>query len=64
MLAIVSLPIPEVCRARRELPPRRRRIIERAKTRHDLEAKGVTFLGETLDAGVCHMAFFTDPDEL
>jgi predicted enzyme related to lactoylglutathione lyase len=27
-----------------------------------LEARGVTFSGETLDTGVCHMAFFTDPD--
>jgi catechol 2,3-dioxygenase-like lactoylglutathione lyase family enzyme len=27
-----------------------------------LEAEGVTFFGETLDTGVCHMAFFTDPD--
>jgi catechol 2,3-dioxygenase-like lactoylglutathione lyase family enzyme len=27
-----------------------------------LEAKGVTFSGDTLDTGVCHMAFFTDPD--
>lgn len=27
-----------------------------------LEEKGVTFLGDTLDTGVCHMAFFTDPD--
>jgi catechol 2,3-dioxygenase-like lactoylglutathione lyase family enzyme len=33
-----------------------------AKARGELEAKGVTFLGETLDTGVCHMAFFTDPD--
>jgi catechol 2,3-dioxygenase-like lactoylglutathione lyase family enzyme len=30
--------------------------------RAELEGKGVTFLGETLDTGVCHMAFFTDPD--
>jgi catechol 2,3-dioxygenase-like lactoylglutathione lyase family enzyme len=30
--------------------------------RADLEAKGVDFLGETLDTGVCHMAFFRDPD--
>ena len=30
--------------------------------RGDLEAKGVAFAGETLDTGVCHMAFFTDPD--
>jgi catechol 2,3-dioxygenase-like lactoylglutathione lyase family enzyme len=33
-----------------------------AATRTELEAKGVEFLGETLDTGVCHMAFFTDPD--
>jgi catechol 2,3-dioxygenase-like lactoylglutathione lyase family enzyme len=30
--------------------------------RKELEAKGVVFQGETLDTGVCHMAFFTDPD--
>jgi catechol 2,3-dioxygenase-like lactoylglutathione lyase family enzyme len=30
--------------------------------RAELEAKGVDFLGETFDTGVCHMAFFTDPD--
>ena len=27
-----------------------------------LEAKGVTFFGETFDTGVCHMAMFADPD--
>jgi predicted enzyme related to lactoylglutathione lyase len=27
-----------------------------------LEARGVAFSGETLDSGVCHMAFFADPD--
>ena len=30
--------------------------------RAELEAKGVEFPGETLDTGVCHMAFFADPD--
>jgi catechol 2,3-dioxygenase-like lactoylglutathione lyase family enzyme len=30
--------------------------------RAELEANGVEFAGETLDTGVCHMAFFTDPD--
>ena len=30
--------------------------------RAELEAKGVEFDGETLDTGVCHMAFFHDPD--
>ena len=33
-----------------------------AATRAELEAKGVEFLRETLDTGVCHMAFFSDPD--
>ena len=33
-----------------------------AAARTELEAKGVEFAGETLDTGVCHMAFFTDPD--
>jgi catechol 2,3-dioxygenase-like lactoylglutathione lyase family enzyme len=33
-----------------------------AATRAELEAKGVEFSGEILDTGVCHMAFFTDPD--
>jgi len=33
-----------------------------AAARADLEAKGVEFLGETLDTGVCHMALFKDPD--
>jgi catechol 2,3-dioxygenase-like lactoylglutathione lyase family enzyme len=30
--------------------------------RADLESKGVEFLADTLDSGVCHMAFFNDPD--
>jgi catechol 2,3-dioxygenase-like lactoylglutathione lyase family enzyme len=30
--------------------------------RADLEAKGVSFFGDTLDTGVCHMAIFADPD--
>ena len=33
-----------------------------AAGRAELEAKGVVFDGETLDTGVCHMAFFRDPD--
>jgi predicted enzyme related to lactoylglutathione lyase len=34
-----------------------------AAARAELEAKGIEFFGETLDTGVCHMAFFADPDE-
>jgi catechol 2,3-dioxygenase-like lactoylglutathione lyase family enzyme len=30
--------------------------------RAELEAKGVEFAGDTFDSGVCHMAFFSDPD--
>ena len=30
--------------------------------RADLEARGVSFTGDVLDTGVCHMAFFADPD--
>jgi catechol 2,3-dioxygenase-like lactoylglutathione lyase family enzyme len=33
-----------------------------AAARAELEAKGVTFEGDTMDSGVCHMAFFADPD--
>ena len=33
-----------------------------AAARSELEAKGVDFVGETLDTGVCHMANFRDPD--
>jgi catechol 2,3-dioxygenase-like lactoylglutathione lyase family enzyme len=33
-----------------------------AAARAELEARSVVFAGETLDTGVCHMAFFTDPD--
>jgi catechol 2,3-dioxygenase-like lactoylglutathione lyase family enzyme len=27
-----------------------------------LEERGVTFMGDTFDTGVCHMAFLADPD--
>ena len=30
--------------------------------RAELESRGVEFLGETMDSGVCHMAVFQDPD--
>jgi predicted enzyme related to lactoylglutathione lyase len=32
------------------------------EARRVLEGRGVEFSGETLDTGVCHMAFFSDPD--
>ena len=30
--------------------------------RSALTERGVSFTGDTLDTGVCHMAFFSDPD--
>ncbi len=35
--------------------------VEQARRR--LEERGVQFHGETFDTGVCHMAFFSDPDD-
>jgi catechol 2,3-dioxygenase-like lactoylglutathione lyase family enzyme len=32
------------------------------QARAELEAKGVEFEGDFFDTGVCHMAFFHDPD--
>ena len=32
------------------------------EARATLESRGVTFSADTLDTGVCHMAFFADPD--
>ncbi len=31
-------------------------------SRSELEGKGVKFVADTLDSGVCHMANFSDPD--
>jgi predicted enzyme related to lactoylglutathione lyase len=33
-----------------------------AAARAELESRGVEFNGDILDTGVCHMAFFQDPD--
>lgn len=33
-----------------------------AAMRVQLQDRGVTFFGDTIDTGVCHMAIFADPD--
>ncbi len=33
-----------------------------AAARTELEARGIPFLGDTMDTGVCHMTTFSDPD--
>jgi catechol 2,3-dioxygenase-like lactoylglutathione lyase family enzyme len=38
------------------------RVPDVAAARAELEARGVSFEGETFDSGVCHMAHFKDPD--
>ena len=38
------------------------RVPDVAAARATLEAKGVEFDGEIVDSGVCHFAFFKDPD--
>ena len=38
------------------------RVPDVAAARRELEAKGVQFDGEIVDTGVCHFAFFQDPD--
>jgi predicted enzyme related to lactoylglutathione lyase len=38
------------------------RVDDVAAARATLERRGVTFMGDTIDTGVCHMAFFSDPD--
>jgi catechol 2,3-dioxygenase-like lactoylglutathione lyase family enzyme len=38
------------------------RVPDVALAREELQAKGVQFDGEIVDTGVCHFAFFKDPD--
>jgi predicted enzyme related to lactoylglutathione lyase len=38
------------------------RVPDVAEARERLEEAGISFGGEILDSGVCHMAFFQDPD--
>ena len=38
------------------------RVPDVAASRTELEAKGVRFDGDIVDTGVCHFAFFKDPD--
>jgi catechol 2,3-dioxygenase-like lactoylglutathione lyase family enzyme len=38
------------------------RVADVAEARTELERKGVQFDGDIVDTGVCHFAFFKDPD--
>jgi catechol 2,3-dioxygenase-like lactoylglutathione lyase family enzyme len=62
----LTLQVMDAASVGQEFTPRRHPIalhvddVEAARA--ELESKGVVFQGETLDSGVCHMAFFSDPD--
>jgi catechol 2,3-dioxygenase-like lactoylglutathione lyase family enzyme len=62
----LTLQVMDAASVGQEFEPRRHPIalhvddVEAARA--ELESKGVAFQGETLDSGVCHMAFFSDPD--
>jgi catechol 2,3-dioxygenase-like lactoylglutathione lyase family enzyme len=62
----LTLQVMDAASVGQEFSPRRHPIalhvddVEAARA--ELEAEGVSFQGETLDSGVCHMAFFNDPD--
>ena len=38
------------------------RVDDVAAARAELESRGVEFKGDIVDSGVCHQAFFQDPD--
>jgi len=38
------------------------RVADVGATREELEGRGIEFVDETFDTGVCHMAPFADPD--
>jgi catechol 2,3-dioxygenase-like lactoylglutathione lyase family enzyme len=38
------------------------RVDDVAAARAELEDKGIAFRGDIIDSGVCHMAYFVDPD--
>ena len=62
----LTLQVTDAASVGQEFQPRRHplalHVDDVEAARAELEAKGVEFQAETLDSGVCHMAFFTDPD--
>ena len=62
----VSLYLVDPTRVGREFAPNTSqvalRVADVAESRRGLEEKGVEFQGDVFDSGVCHMAFFADPD--
>jgi catechol 2,3-dioxygenase-like lactoylglutathione lyase family enzyme len=62
----VTIQVVDVAKIGRDFEPTKGAIAFRVddvhEARAELEAKGVEFMGDVLDSGVCHQAFFTDRD--
>jgi catechol 2,3-dioxygenase-like lactoylglutathione lyase family enzyme len=62
----LTIQLVDMTKLGREVPPSTGAIalhvddVESARTQ--LESRGVSFQGETLDSGVCYQAYFQDPD--
>jgi catechol 2,3-dioxygenase-like lactoylglutathione lyase family enzyme len=62
----VTIQVVDMAKIGREFAPSRGGIALRVDdveaARSELQSQGVEFQGDILDSGVCHQAFFTDPD--
>jgi predicted enzyme related to lactoylglutathione lyase len=62
----LTLQVMDAAAIGREFQPRTHplalHVADVAAARAELESRGVTFFGETIDSGVCLMAPFADPD--
>ena len=62
----LTLQVTDAASVGQEFQPRRHplalHVEDVGAARAALEAEGVEFHAETIDSGVCHMAFFSDPD--
>jgi catechol 2,3-dioxygenase-like lactoylglutathione lyase family enzyme len=63
----LTIQVIDMAKIGREFAPNDRgglalRVDDVAEARTQLESEGVEFAGDILDSGVCHQAFFKDPD--
>ena len=63
----LTIQVVDMAKIGREFAPNDRggialRVDDVAEARTQLESEGVEFEGDILDSGVCHQAFFHDPD--
>jgi catechol 2,3-dioxygenase-like lactoylglutathione lyase family enzyme len=63
----LTIQVVDMARIGREFAPNKQGAIalhvdDVAEARSELESRGIEFHDETMDSGVCHMAFFDDQD--